>query len=54
MPVNWDGAVAYQQSTIDLMAAEDGRKPFSAETLFDRRFQALAGEAYDAGLKASA
>lgn len=54
VPVNWDGAVAYQQSTIDLMATEHGQKPFDAETLFDRRFQALAGQAYLAGLKADA
>ncbi len=54
VPVNWDGAAAYQQSTIDLMAAEGGQKPFQAETLFDRRFQTLAGEAYAAGLKAGA
>jgi len=45
IPQNWDQAVAYQQDVIDVMSAETGQKPFSAETLFDRRFQALAADA---------
>jgi sulfonate transport system substrate-binding protein len=45
IPSNWDGAVAYQQSVIDVMSAQTGNKAFNAETLFDRRFQRVAADA---------
>ena len=41
IPADWSGAVAYQQGVIDVMAAQTGQKAFAAETLFDRRFEAL-------------
>jgi sulfonate transport system substrate-binding protein len=44
VPSNWDGAVAYMQSVIDVMSGETGNKSFSAETIFDRRFQHLAAD----------
>ncbi len=44
VPSNWDGAVAYQQGVIDVMASQAGQKAFPAETLFDRRFQTLAAD----------
>jgi sulfonate transport system substrate-binding protein len=44
VPDNWDQAIALQQSAIDLMARETGRKPFSAHTLFDRRFETMGAQ----------
>lgn len=44
IPRNWDQAVVYLQGVIDVMSAENGQKPFAAETLFDRRFQNLAAD----------
>jgi sulfonate transport system substrate-binding protein len=44
IPSDWAGAITYQQSVIDVMAAQSGAKPFKAETLFDRRFQRLAAD----------
>jgi sulfonate transport system substrate-binding protein len=39
LPLNWDKAIALQQQTVDMLAAETGRASFPAATLFDRRFE---------------
>ncbi|AYJ85851.1 hypothetical protein D3Y57_07525 [Sphingomonas paeninsulae] len=46
VPLNWDGAVAYQRNAIELMANETKKPKFDAATLFDRRFEALAAEGF--------
>lgn len=48
VPQDWSQIIRDEQETVDFMAAETGRKPFDAATLFDRRFEAVAGEAYAA------
>lgn len=45
LPLDWDKAIVLQQGTIDLLAAETGRAPFPAATLFDRRFEQVQREA---------
>jgi sulfonate transport system substrate-binding protein len=45
IPQDWRGAVAYQQAAIDLMAPQMGHPRFDAATLFDHRFERLAGDA---------
>jgi sulfonate transport system substrate-binding protein len=52
IPRNWTGAVAYQQTAIDLMAPQMGHPRFDAATLFDPRFERLAGDAAGAELAA--
>ena len=54
MPREWGNAVAYQQAAIDLMAPQMGHPRFDAETLFDARFEHLAGDAAAAELAAGA
>uniref|UniRef100_UPI0035CA1485 ABC transporter substrate-binding protein n=1 Tax=uncultured Sphingomonas sp. TaxID=158754 RepID=UPI0035CA1485 len=44
----WDQPVAYQQAAIDLLAPEMNKPRFDAETLFDRRFETIAGDGFDA------
>lgn len=44
VPVRWDEAIRRQQSTINLMAQSTRHPAFAANTLFDRRFEALAAE----------
>jgi sulfonate transport system substrate-binding protein len=44
VPRDWSEAIALEQSSVDLMARESGRRPFDAATLFDRRFEALAAD----------
>lgn len=46
VPTDWTDVIARQQETIDLLAAELKKPVFKAETLFDRRFEAIAGRAY--------
>lgn len=46
IPLNWDEIVAHEQQTVDFMARETGRKSFAAASLFDRRFETIAGTAY--------
>ncbi len=48
IPVDWTGAIVRQQATVDLMARETGRKRFDSTTLFDRRFEPVAGQAFAA------
>jgi sulfonate transport system substrate-binding protein len=45
VPANWDEVVARHQKTIDLLAAELGYEPYSAEQIFDRRFEPLGATA---------
>ena len=52
LPRDWRGAVAYQQATIDLIGPQMGHPRFDASTLFDPRFERLAGEAASADLAA--
>ncbi len=47
IPSDWSQAIDRQQSAIDLMARETGRKPFDSATLFDRRFEPVAAEAFN-------
>lgn len=46
VPRRWDSAIAYQQAAIDTLAPETNHPPLQAETLFDRRFEAIAGDAF--------
>jgi sulfonate transport system substrate-binding protein len=46
VPRDWSLAIARQQASIELMAQATGRKPFAAERLFDRRFEALSADAF--------
>ena len=45
VPADWDEVVARHQKTIDLLGAELGYEPYSAENIFDRRFETLAAAA---------
>jgi sulfonate transport system substrate-binding protein len=50
-PEDWTDYLKSEQETIDFMAKETGHKSFPAESLFDRRFESVAGRAYaDEGL----
>jgi sulfonate transport system substrate-binding protein len=44
-PPSWDEAIAWEQETIDLLAAGGFVKSFKADVLFDRRFEHLASDA---------
>jgi sulfonate transport system substrate-binding protein len=46
VPTDWTGAIERQQETIDLIADELKKPPIKAETLFDRRFEKVAGAAF--------
>jgi sulfonate transport system substrate-binding protein len=41
-PPSWDEAVAWEQETVELLAAGGFVEPFDASTLFDRRFESIA------------
>lgn len=45
VPRNWAGAIAYEQAAIDTLGPETRRPRLDAATLFDRRFETIAGEA---------
>lgn len=45
IPADWNDAIARQQATIDLLAAEGGKPRLKAEDIFDRRFEFVAGKA---------
>jgi sulfonate transport system substrate-binding protein len=49
IPSNWRDAIVSEQETIDFMAAETGHDSVEAASLFDRRFEKIAGDAYEAG-----
>jgi len=44
-PPSWDEAVAWEQETVDLLAAGGFVKSFKADVLFDRRFEPIAADA---------
>lgn len=46
VPRSWENAIAYQQAAIDTLAPETNHPPLQAESLFDRRFEAIAGNAF--------
>jgi sulfonate transport system substrate-binding protein len=48
VPTDWTDAIARQQETDDLLAAELNKPAIKAETLFDRRFERVGGEAFAA------
>jgi sulfonate transport system substrate-binding protein len=48
IPRRWDEAIALQQASIDLMARRTRNPPFAAASLFDRRFESVAAEAFAA------
>lgn len=45
VPASWDEVIARHQKTIDLLATELGYEPYSAEQIFDRRFEPLGAAA---------
>jgi len=47
-PEDWTDYLKSEQETIDFMAKETGHEAFAAASLFDRRFERVAGEAYAA------
>ncbi len=49
VPRRWDGAVAYEQAAIDTLGPETKRPRIDAATLFDHRFESIAGTAASAG-----
>lgn len=44
-PPSWDEAIAWEQETADLLAEGGFVKPFTVDSLFDRRFEGLAAKA---------
>lgn len=46
VPADWNEAIRLEQQSIALMAEETKRAQFPAETLFDRRFEPVAAQAY--------
>lgn len=47
VPRDWRPAMAQEQSAIDLLAQETGQRRFASATLFDRRFEPVATEAFN-------
>lgn len=45
VPRSWDGAIAYEQAAIDTLGPETKRPRLDAATLFDPRFETIAGDA---------
>ncbi len=45
VPRSWGGAIAYQQAAIDTLGPETKHPRLDAATLFDRRFERIAGDA---------
>ena len=48
IPRDWRSAVGMEQAAADVMARQTRRPAIAAESLFDRRFQAVAADAADA------
>ncbi len=48
LPTSWAEAIAWEQETVDLLAAGGFVKSFKADVLFDRRFEHLAAAAVPA------
>jgi len=53
IPANWDEVIARHTHTIELLAEATGNTPFSAEKIFDRRFERIAAEALAQGSSAT-
>jgi sulfonate transport system substrate-binding protein len=53
VPRDWSEARRLQQGSIDLLAAEAGRKAFDAATIFDPRFETIGADAFEAALSAA-
>lgn len=49
VPLDWAGAIERQQETIDLLADELKKPVLKAQSLFDRRFERIAGATYRGG-----
>ena len=45
VPRDWAGAIAYEQAAIDTLGPETRHPRLDASTLFDRRFETIAGDA---------
>jgi sulfonate transport system substrate-binding protein len=45
VPRNWQGAIAYEQDAVDALGPETKHPRLDAATLFDRRFETIAGDA---------
>ena len=45
VPRRWAGAIAYEQAAIDTLGPATGRPRLDAATLFDGRFESIAGDA---------
>ncbi|MBB4857726.1 sulfonate transport system substrate-binding protein [Novosphingobium chloroacetimidivorans] len=45
VPRNWEGAIAYEQAAVDTLGPETKHPRLDAATLFDRRFETIAGDA---------
>lgn len=45
VPRDWAGAIAYEQAAIDTLGPETKHPRLDAATLFDRRFESIAGDA---------
>lgn len=45
VPRDWAGAIAYEQAAINTLGPETNRPSLDAATLFDRRFETIAGDA---------
>jgi sulfonate transport system substrate-binding protein len=54
VPRRWDQAIALEQGSIDLMAAQTHHAPFAAASLFDRRFESVAADAFESAKAADA
>jgi sulfonate transport system substrate-binding protein len=44
-PGDWDNVIALTQETVNALAQASGRSPFDAESIFDRRFEAVGQRA---------
>ncbi len=44
VPPSWDEAIALEQDAINLLAPQTGHAAFDADTLFDRRFEAVIAQ----------
>jgi sulfonate transport system substrate-binding protein len=48
IPTDWSQHIAEHQKTIDLLVKEEGHPPLKAESLWDKRFEKVGGEAFAA------
>jgi sulfonate transport system substrate-binding protein len=45
VPRDWTGAIAYEQAAVDTLGPETRHRRLDAASLFDRRFETIAGDA---------